>query len=172
MKKNELIGIGIILLIISVATFFNLRNSLLLARDVQRKNDLKHIAAALTAYTDKAGGYPGAKDGKIANCGNDMVDVCRWGIDPLNASDSAIMERMPNDPSWAKGYSYLYRSNKRDFQLYAHLEDKDEEEIDRDIEKKGFSCGVAVCNFGLSSSQLPLTKNIEEVFEELNEIKN
>lgn len=166
MKKNELIGIGIILTVIFIATFFNLRNSLLLARDVQRKNDLKHIATALTAYTDKAGGYPGAKDGKIANCGNDMADVCRWGIDPLNASDSAIMERMPNDPSWAKSYSYLYRSNRRDFQLYAHLEDKNEEEIDRGIEKKGFSCGVAVCNFGLSSSQLPLTENIEEVVDQ------
>ncbi len=166
MKKNEIIGVGIILAVIFITAFFNLKNSLLLARDVQRKNDLKHIATALTAYTDIARSYPGAIDGKIANCGDDMTGACRWGIDPLNASESAIMERMPNDPSWAQSYSYLYRSNRKDFQLYAHLEDKNEEEIDRDIEKKGFSCGVAVCNFGLSSSKLPLTENIEEVVEE------
>lgn len=167
MKKNEIIGVAIILLVIWVAAFFNLKNSILLARDVQRKNDLKHIASALTDYTNKVGSYPKAQYGKIASCGPAFDQACRWGLDPLVATDSAeIMDRLPNDPSWADKVFYLYRSNIRDYQLYASLEDESDEEISRGIEEQGFACGVAICNFGLSSSKLPLTEDIEQVTEQ------
>lgn len=162
MTRSEILGVAIILGVISVAAYFNLQNSVLLARDVQRKNDLKHIAAALTDYTNRAGGYPkSSQEGKIVNCGEGLSLPCRWGLDPLTASDSAVMERLPNDPSWQEGVSYLYRSNTRDYQLYAGLEDKEDDEYSGKIAEKGFACGTKVCNFGLSSSKLPLTENIE-----------
>lgn len=164
LTKNEIIGIGVILLVVSVFAYFNLANSILLARDVQRKNDLKHIATALTQYTNKAGVYPKSSEGKLAACGENLDSMCRWGIDPLVATDSAvIMERLPNDPSWADSTFYLYRSNTRDFQMYAHLEDKEDSEYKEEIAKQGFLCGNKICNFGLSSSKLPLTENIESV---------
>lgn len=166
MTRSEVLGIVIILAVIGVAGFFNLNNSVLLARDVQRKNDLKHIGAALTDYTNRAGGYPKSRDGKIASCGENRDFPCRWGLDPLSASDSAIMERLPNDPSWQKGVSYLYHSDTRDFQLFAHLEREDDVEYNKNVVKGNLECGVNICNFGVGSGGLPVDNKLDDFLED------
>lgn len=160
-SRNELLAILLILVFIWTAAYFNLQKSLVLARDVQRKNDLKHVAAALTDYTNKAGSYPKARDGKIVSCGQGLGEICRWNEDPLLASGSAIMSRLPADPLWYQGLEYLYRSNTRDFQLYTHLEDGQDSEFNAEVAKKDFLCGNKTCNFGLTSNkEIPLTEDI------------
>lgn len=152
MTRTEALVVSVILAVIGLATLLNLARSEMLARDNQRKNDLKNIATALANYTNKVGAYPPSVEGKIANCGPGSINACHWGIDSLIASGSAVMERLPGDPSSADGFFYLYVSNIRDYQLYTRLENKNDDEYNKEIEKLRLGCGRALCNFGVTSS--------------------
>ena len=152
MTRTEVLVIGIILAIIGIGTILNLSRSKMLARDVQRKNDVRAIASALGEYTELIGLYPQAVDGKIKACGAVGSFACEWGQDSVEASQTALINPLPRDPFWTKNYSYFYRSAFGKFQLFAHLENKNDDEYSTKIEELGLKCGIAVCNFGVSSS--------------------
>lgn len=161
MTKTEALGVAIILLILGLAAAVNLSRSQLLARDAQRKNDLKVVQHALWEYNKIMGLFPVSDDGKVANCGNNSLSLCQWGENDLVAADDALLKPLPRDPLWAKGYAFFYRSNQRLFQLYARLENRGDDESRPEIEKLGLKCGTVICNYGVpSSEETPLTQDV------------
>lgn len=164
MSKTELKVVCGILLAIAVPFYFNMQNAQVLARDIQRKNDLKHIATALNMYRKEFSGFPASRGGKIIACGPDNAAPCEWGADPL----VNYINPMPEDPhSPHRGIEYLYISNTRDFQLFAHLEREADSEFNQKIKARNLQCGILVCNFGVSSS---VDSKPEDNLEELEKI--
>lgn len=129
-RTENLVIIGT-LAVIFVSAFFNFRISQVKARDIQRKSDLKHVRAALDNYIKDHEVYPESL----------TAGFVRDYIHPL-----------PRDPQESEGRKYLYRSNTKQFQIYASLEQKKEIEYNGDIERQGFLCGDFVCNFGIASA--------------------
>lgn len=160
--RPETIIVGIILCVIGLATILNLQKSRMLARDVQRKNDIKQIASAIGEYSERIGVYPTEKDLKIATCGGSLDLPCRWGEDPVAASGSALINPLPRDPFWPKDYFYIYKSDVDRFQLYAHLENRKDDEFNAKIEQLGLMCGPEVCNFGVASERTSITLPLDE----------
>lgn len=149
MTRTELKVVIGILLAIAIPAYFNLRQAEVLARDIQRKNDLKHIATALKVYAKDFSTYPASSGGKIVACGVENSRACEWGEDPI----MDYINPMPEDPhSPHKGIEYLYLSNTRDFQLFAHLERKDDAEFNQAVLARNLECGTRLCNFGATSS--------------------
>lgn len=153
MTKKEIIFTISILTVIGIAGAFNLAKSKVLARDIQRKNDLKHIASALADFRRDVGRYPYAESGKMVACGDlGNPRACEWALDSLISSSAAYLTPIPEDPlSPPKSYEYYYVSNVRDFQLFAHLERKDDAEYKKEVEVRKLPCGTQICNFGISS---------------------
>lgn len=163
MSKSEVLMVSTILGFIFLLGFFNLQISERRARDVQRKNDLKHVAAALNSYLYDFGAYPASVDGRIFACGTpEHVRVCVWaadGITDLSDPDyPPYINPLPQDPlASTKDYTYIYLSNTRNFQLFASLENSSEAEYNKDVFKRGIKCGSSTCNFGISSIGSPKT---------------
>lgn len=149
MTKTELKVVIGILLAIAIPGYFNMQQAQVLARDIQRKNDLKHVATALSAYRKDHSTYPESREGKIVACGHDFFNPCEWGKDPI----MNYINPMPEDPySPHRGIEYLYFSNTRDFQLFAYLERTDDAEFMSGVLKRNLQCGIKICNFGVTSS--------------------
>ncbi len=139
--KQEFVAVCIILTVIAVISFFNFQIALRRGRDNERINDLSDIAKMLNDYKETSTGYP---------------------------PDLSYLKRAPKDPGTKNGYSYLYFTNGKFFQLYASLEGKtDESQYNEAVQKLNFMCGNFVCNFGRSSGNIPLDKSIEEYENEL-----
>lgn len=175
LSKEEKKVTVLILFVLLVAIAINLGHSERKARDNQRKQDIRNIASALSRYNDDFAAYPPAIDGRIGACGNaGALAGCRWGEDAiLDISDPAYppyLVRIPVDPQNSQGIFYLYLSNEKRFQLFASLEGEDEAEYNPRIVARNLSCGVKLCNFGLSGGT-PLEKSIEEYENEINEEK-
>lgn len=192
-SKNETIGVSIILLVIFVATFFNLQVSLRRARDAQRRADIGAIAEALDKYQKDFGFFPPATaDSKILACkgenfGNLPANIkegekisafwktlrgCNWGEDAFrDVTDDnypAYMERLPSDPKKDKGLTYIYFSDMTRYQLYAYLEGGESEiGFRQGIVERGIKCGSQICNFGKAYSDTPLEMSIEMYENEL-----
>ncbi len=167
MTKQETLFVGAVLLVTWTFAFFNFRGAEVKARDIQRKNDLKHIAAALNDYRGSVRGYPAAKDGKILACGDEFKAVCLWGqnavVDPQNM-DKAYIDPLPQDPKADGGFDYTYLSNGRNFQIYASLERKSDNEYNEKVIERNLLCGKKICNFGVgSSNDLPLDQSLESL---------
>ncbi|OGY07212.1 MAG: hypothetical protein A3D24_00175 [Candidatus Blackburnbacteria bacterium RIFCSPHIGHO2_02_FULL_39_13] len=158
MTKIESRVVIVTLLVIGLLSFFNLRNAEVLARDIQRKNDLKHVATALGEFFKKYGEYPQALDGKMVACGTPPdLKPCRWAADKIEG----IMDLIPQDPlASSKEYSYLYFSNSREFQLFAHLERKQDEEYNESVAQRKLNCGKVECNFGVVNGNIPLDREL------------
>lgn len=157
MSKNEAIFTVITLAVIGVFAAFNLAKAQVLARDVQRKNDLKHIATALNAYLQEVGEYPQTKDGKMLACPPyDDLRTCAWGEDKLEATSGAFINPLPQDPQEPDGkHEYLYLSSTRNFQLFATLERGEDDEYNSKVVARNLKCGSFICNFGVSSTGRP-----------------
>lgn len=156
MTKSEFLVVLAILLAIGLAASLNFRSASLKARDVQRKNDLRHIRAALSDYFRDVGKYPEASDGKILACGSlEYPSECNWGKDAIpnrKQGEAAYINPLPEDPVRGHGYDYLYFSNTLHFQLLAHLERRQDEEYNKNVYTRGVMCGLKVCNFGVGST--------------------
>lgn len=163
MTKNEILVVGGILLVIGVAASFNFRSALVKARDVQRKNDLKHIGAALNYYFDDYGAYPESFDGQIAACGDPLSpSPCQWGVDGI----SDYINPLPIDPLSSRGYQYIYLTNTRNFQLYAALEREVDSEYNLSVVTRQLVCGEKICNFGVGSrDNVKLDQELPEATE-------
>ncbi len=167
MTRTEVLFVASVLLITWTFALFNFREAEIKARDVQRKNDLKHIAAALNDYRGSVRGYPISSDGKILACGDSFNNPCLWGQNPIvdpQDPQKPYINPLPQDPSAASGYDYTYLSDGRAFQLYASLERKSDDEYNESIVKRSLLCGKKICNFGVGSSQdLPLDRDLESL---------
>ena len=156
--KTEVLVVVFTLIAIWTLAFFNFRISQVKARDIQRKNDLKHVRAALHEYQKHNELYPLGENGKIVGCGvAETLQICEWGegviYNKLKSPPEPIINPLPRDPQAGTfGRTYVYESDGKGFRLYAHLEQKNEIEYNRDVEKLGKLCGKEVCNFGITSS--------------------
>ncbi len=148
-SKQESIVLILIFLSIFFISLFNFQIALKRGRDNARKNDLSDIASALDAYHTKLNAYP-------------------TNLDEL----SSFMRVVPKDPSTPSGYTYLYITNGRFFQIYASLEGgSDDSEYNAKIESRNLKCGQFVCSFGRASGNTPLDKSLEEYENEINATK-
>lgn len=159
-NKNELVFIACVLVSIAIVSWINFQSAFIRSRDVQRKNDLKHIASALNNYLYDFGAYPPAIDGKIASCGDPKnPSVCKWGVDAVadlgDPNYPPYINPLPRDPQQGKGRYYLYISNTRNFQLFASLENPLDDEYNGRVAQKNILCGEKACNFGIVSSGRP-----------------
>lgn len=157
MTKNEFLVVLAMLAAVVLISLPNFQTSRVQARDVQRKNDLKHIRAALENYFKDFNAYPRSRDGRILACGNENeLRSCEWGEDLVRDIRDPVyppyINPLPRDPL-SPGHSYIYISNTRNFQLFASLEDRDDDEYNKEVAERGLKCGDKVCNFGLTSSR-------------------
>lgn len=193
-SKQEIIVTSIILVLIVTVSLFNFRNSLMRARDVTRRDDLGAISNALGQFYEDFGYFPPGQDGKIKYCKADNFDKvlkdvqddevfdrnkffeglrgCEWGEDSfddlLDDDYGPYIEKLPVDPKASEGLSYLYLSNGKRFQLYAHLEEgEDAQGYDTGIVDRQLLCGDKTCSFGKSFARTPLNISIEQYEEEL-----
>lgn len=155
MTRNELLVVAAILLGIILMALPNFATSRVQARDVQRKNDLRHIRAALAEYFADFSAYPRGKDGKILACGApEKLTPCEFAVDGLRDIRDpvypAYINPLPRDPQHER--TYFYVSNTRNFQLFASLEDTGNIEYNKAVAKRGIPCGTKTCNFGVTNS--------------------
>lgn len=127
------------------------------ALDLQRKNDLNRIKAALDVYYGKFDMYPlstdssAAKPYRIHGLSPDAA-VVDWGD-----SWTPFMDAAPKDPDSKK--NYVYYSTGQAYYLYASLDrgGKDPDACHRDGSScdnvpQDATCGTkAICNYGISS---------------------
>lgn len=162
MTRTEFLVVLGILAVIVVASYFNLQKAEVLARDVQRKNDLKHVTAALTDYRKDYQTYPKSENGQILACGEDTDNLiaCKWG----QGSIGKYISPLPEDPlAPPRRFAYLYISNTRDFQLFAHLERMEDAEYNSAVALRNLNCGASICNFGIASSRdVPVDQDLGE----------
>lgn len=151
-----------ILLAIALVSLLNFRGAVVKGRDIQRKNDLKHIGAALNMYFKEVNSYPPAQSKKIFDCGT-APKACSWGSDSVvNPKDGArkYIDPLPEDPL-PGDFEYVYLTNKREFQLLAHLERAQDVEYNENIAARGIMCGRQLCNFGVGSTdKVDLTRDL------------
>lgn len=141
-NRQETIAVSIILLFILVISFFNFQVALRRGRDNERENDLSDIAKMLDSFKSKNSYYPATLDS---------------------------LPNSPKDPGTPMGYSYLYLTDGKYFQLYASLEGGNDESVyNPSIAKLGLKCGKFMCNFGKASGDVPLDKSLQEYENEIN----
>ncbi len=156
--NRELRFIVGVLLVVGLASIFNFERAYVRSRDVQRKNDLKHIATALASYAYDFGSYPASRDGKILACGiPEQLRPCEWGADGLrdisDLSYPAYTDPLPNDPQQSEEKArYIYKSNTQNFQLFASLENKMDDEYNRKVADLQLPCMGRICNFMVTSN--------------------
>ena len=183
MSLPEIKVVGAILFVIVAFSLWNFRLANIRARDIQRKNDLKHIKTALDNYAKEVGLLPVSRDNKILACdprvisqesspsGNQEIEFkpCDWGLDKIvnPYTEAAFIDGLPIDPLSSQGRTYIYLSNGRNYQLLASLEQKNEAEYNKGVAQRNLLCGDKTCNFAVASSNnLPLDKSIEEIEQE------
>lgn len=157
---TELCFMGIVLLLIGISSYANFQMSFVRSRDVQRKNDLKHIAAALNSYLYDFGHYPPSSEGNIIACGDaEHPRACVWGEDGIrdltDPTYPPYVDPLPRDPQKGKGRSYVYISNSSNFQLFASLENEKDDEYNEKVAQRHLVCEIGICNFGIASSGKP-----------------
>lgn len=185
-NKGELITVSAILLFVIVAIVLNLQVSLRKGRDIQRKNDIRAINDAVSAFQNDFGALPlSDSQGRILACisdtnnpqvdqyGNVLYEPCEWGVDALadvfDPSYPPYLKSLPDDPLHDSGRTYYYESNGSRFQIYGALEGTSEPEYDESILPRALKCGTVTCNFGRSNLDTPLDKSVEEYENELRE---
>jgi len=174
--KEELWMLAVIFLVLIGITVPNFAVSIKRGRDTTRKNDFGSMVNLLNGYQAVNGTFPlSSSDGRIMAClalgeepeldpeGKSIINFvpCEWG------SQTPYLGALPDDPQTRLGLKYFYVSNGSRYQIYAALEDKNQDEYDEKIVKRNISCGVKVCNYGRSYSTTPLDKSLEEYENEI-----
>jgi len=160
----ELLVAVTILGILAIIVLGGFRSSQMRSRDAKRKSDLKQIANALEMFYSDKGFYPPSSVGKIQACPYGAAPgTCQWGSNGSTSefkdgsSGVIYFKSLPKDPS---GFSYYYiaSSSGQSFQIYAHLEnDQDQNCINSDCSSTGIpagnNCGGS-CNFAITSTNV------------------
>ena len=187
-KRQEVVGIGLILVAIVVITYINILISFRNERDLRRNLDVSAIAKGIKQYKVDYGYYPASQDGKILACAGketrivkdengkmvyfdekakkpllENLTACEWGEDVLldiNDLDYPhYISSIPKDPRKEDGYTYFYLSDGENFQVLGSFEGKSQKEYSKEIKALKIQCGSKVCNFGKTS----LIDGIKEV---------
>ena len=185
--KGEIIGISLILLVVFVATAFNLQIAIRRARDAQRREDLGNIADSLEQFQADFGFFPPAVGGHILACEGDNfkeislqlqgkkqfdrdlffqgLRACEWGTDSFKnlLNNMTYLATIPGDSKYDEGISYYYMSNSKRYQIYAYLEgENDETGYNIGIASRNLPCANYVCNFGKAYGATPVDQSIED----------
>jgi type II secretion system protein G len=161
----ELLVVIVILGILAAIGLRSFQSTQVKSRDVKRKEDLSSVARALEAYYNDKGAYPSSNvAGEIVGCGDGTV-ICEWGGTFQDDRGTFYMTQLPEDPS---SYSFFYDfddTGSGDYQLYARLENTQDQSIARDGEDDpagytGISCGALLCNYGITSSNSTLPTGV------------
>ena len=129
-------------------------------RDAQRKSDLAQMQRALEAYVSDHGTYPGAVGGRIASCGAPgYTGQCGWGAEFRDADGTIYMKQLPRDAQAAQIYVYVVSSDRKQYQLFALLENVN----DPAIADYTYTCSTSatLCNYGASSSNVTPAETLE-----------
>ena len=197
LTRKEIVGITLILTFIFALSSYNFKLSLRRSRDIQRRDDLTALAQGLESFydDDDFGFYPpSSPDGKILACIPAGVDPetikeivggravnkkkifaaltgCEWGnsalVDASDLSKEPYLSAIPQDVKESSGYSNIYFSTGKHFQVYGAYEGKGLPEYDPKIVARGILCGRQICTFGKASRGTPLDKSLEEFEREL-----
>lgn len=161
----ELIVVMAIIGVLAAITVGSFSSSQLRGRDSRRKSDLSQIARALETYYNDRGVYPtDTTAGEIVGCGTTALPTtCAWG-QPFQqratgaTTDTIYMVTLPSDPK-APNAAYFYdaAANQRSYQLYARLENTEDNGVPKDGSGdpqiySGLLCGDDACNYGISST--------------------
>ena len=102
-------------------------------RDGERKSDLKQISNALELYHSDYNRYP-------------TIVTLAFGSEFTDGKTS-YLKKVPEDPAGGT-YIYAVSLSGNKYQLFAHLENTEDKNIDAAIT---VSCGTATCNFSITS---------------------
>jgi len=158
----ELLVVMAIIGILATLIVGGFRSSQRRSRDAARKSDLKQIANALEMFYSDYQTYPTASGGSIIACPYSppsSSSSCTFGISSFSDTKTDYMRVVPTDPYGGK-YYYVYLSNKKGFQIFAHLEnDQDQNCINTDCSSTGLPAGVdcgtgLVCNYAVTSANV------------------
>lgn len=140
-----------------VLAVINPTQQVIKANDAKRKTDLEAISRALEAYYADNGRYPQASGNKIFT-----TTVINWGT-----SWQPYIEILPKDPSSSRRYVYGVSANGQTYGIYASLEKGNDPQACHANGSAcdslttfgistvpGTSCGVGICNYGVTSSDI------------------
>ena len=136
----ELLIAIVIIGILATVGLGSFRTAQMRGRDAERKSDLKQISNALELYYSDYRSYPAT-----FSFSGEFTD-----------SKTSYLKVVPNDPG---GGTYVYHvSSKGDkYQLFAHLENTEDKNINAGIT---VSCGTVTCNFSITSANTTPTESL------------
>jgi len=156
----ELLIVTVILGILAVIGLRSFQSTQVKSRDARRKEDLAAISQALEAYYNDKGEYPSSNaSGQIIGCTTEEPSACAWGQIFQDDRGTFYMTQLPEDP---RSYNYFYVSDGSQYQLYARLENTQDQSIPRNenevpMSYSGTNCGIGVlCNYGITSTNSQL----------------
>jgi type II secretion system protein G len=153
----EILIVISILGIISTVALGNFRNSQLKGRDLRRKEDLRHLKAAVELYYNDYGRYPSADGGgRILGCPTSSSAPCEWGVGTFTDGKTLYEQKVPADPSRTLTYFYKTSSDASRYQIFARLENTKDPMI---LTGLNVDCGVT-CNYGVSSPNVQVTDSL------------
>lgn len=136
----ELLIVISIIGILARFLFVNFAEVRIRGRDTRRKSDLTSIKQALRLYYNDFQRYPANDEGdRILGCGADSLEACNWGT-TFVGGNTTYMGDLPSDPIniGAQVYHYVQSTDGEDFQLWAVLENKSDQQAVPSQER----CGV------------------------------
>lgn len=148
----ELLVVISIISVLATVMIASFRSSQARGRDTQRKSDLKQISNALELYYSDYNKYPASTPPQGLSWGSELTD-----------GKTIYFKVLPKDPIEAQNYFYRVDTDRQKFQLYAHLENKEDINC---IEGNcvnpsipgGVSCGAKACNFSITSTNTTPTE--------------
>ncbi|MFH1966902.1 MAG: prepilin-type N-terminal cleavage/methylation domain-containing protein [Patescibacteria group bacterium] len=160
----ELLVVTVILGVLAAISLRSFQSSQIKSRDARRKEDLATISQALEAYYNDKGGYPTGVGGQIVGCTSQTPVACVWGQPFQDYRETFYMAQLPEDP---KNFNYFYVSSGGQYQLYARLENMQDQSIPQvggnPAIYTGTLCGTGVlCNYGIASTNSQLAGAEEE----------
>jgi type II secretory pathway pseudopilin PulG len=142
------------------------RSSQRRARDAARKSDLSQIAKALEMFYSDYQTYPSSDDkGRIMACpySGASSTPCEYGKGEMTDTDekTIYMRTVPADHTAGGKYFYKYLSSKKGFQIFAHLENSEDQNCinsecsDTTGLATDLDCGDGFeCNFAVTSANV------------------
>jgi type II secretion system protein G len=152
----EILIVMIIIAFLASLSASSFQSSQKKARDARRKSDLHQITTALEAYYNDVKSYPlSSGDNLIMGCNGG--NQCDWGDEFVDDKGTSYMVKLPADPSTSRGFKYVYVSTGTEYQLFARLENTEDQGVPKDNDGLPqvygtLDCGNGGCNYGISSS--------------------
>jgi len=157
----ELLVVIVILGILATIGLRSFQSTQLKSRDARRKEDLSSVARALEAYYNDKGSYPegSAVTGQIVGCRGadpDTPVACDWGGIFQDYRGTFYMTQLPDDPS---RFSYFYISDGISYQLFARLENTQDQSIARDGDENPAGYNSTICGTGILCNYVIVSSN-------------